>query len=396
MKSGMTHAMGWAVLAMAAALAGCNDPPAGAPPVAAVPHVQTAVPRVVAVRPAKPKALGPVTPAVIPISADEKEPEIRIRLGDEMDRPVTPAGKYPGRIDIYKMPDGKYVAINSVGLESYLPSVLAHEIGYAGWDIETYKAQAVASRTFALFQMLSGSADKLWDVTNSTSSQVYGSVSKDMAPALAKAQQAVTATRGFVLTATAGGLSGIFCTYFSASNGGASADVFEARGDPAIPNLPAQVTGDFENISPLAHFAWPKVTVSKADITRAIHAWGERNEDATLTGLGAIRSVAVARRNATTNRPVEFALTDDRGQTAGIRAEEFRLALLDDPAAPKPYSSFFDIQDGGSVIYLVNGHGYGHGIGMSQWGAQALALRGVKAGPILGYYYPHSTLTRAW
>jgi stage II sporulation protein D len=129
-----------------------------------------------------------------------------------------------------------------------------------------------------------------------------------------------------------------------------------------------------------------------------VKSWGERNGFAYLQRLGAIQTVTISKRNAVTGRPVEFTLTDVTGKTAPIRAEEFRLALLHDPegSAPKPLSSNFAVRDLGAGVELYNGRGYGHGIGMSQWGAQALALKGWEYGQILAFYYPSARLEQAW
>jgi len=117
-----------------------------------------------------------------------------------------------------------------------------------------------------------------------------------------------------------------------------------------------------------------------------------------LKGLDAVYSVVIGRRNAVTGRPTEIWVTDVRGHTVALRAEEFRLALVHDPKgrAPCPISSWFDIVDRGNAIVLANGRGFGHGIGMSQWGAQTMALEGRPASQILGYYYPGSMLVQAW
>ncbi len=114
--------------------------------------------------------------------------------------------------------------------------------------------------------------------------------------------------------------------------------------------------------------------------------------------MGPIRSVTISKRNAETGRPTEFLLTDIANHHVPIRAEEFRQSLIYDPIgeAPKPLSSFFDIQDAGASINLVNGRGHGHGIGMSQWGAQALALQGRTHTQILAFYYPGASLRELW
>ncbi len=392
-----------------ALLAGCQDsgmeetplihaPATSASPVA--PPARAPVePPTTPIRLEKPRVLGPLTPTLVAVQ-QMAEPTIRIKLTEESPTPpVIRKGAYRGRVDIVKvMPAGggaaRYVAVNTVPVEGYLQGVLAKEM-YGSWEPAAYRSQAIAARTFALYSLLTQamtSPNKQWDVSDDEGSQMYGGIAGETA----KARDAVAATRGQVLVLERNGQAGIFCARYSACSGGASQDPFEAWGDGSIPPLSGRVLGPIDNNCP--KFEWPAMTVSKADITRCMRSWGERNAFAHLLKLGEIRSVSIGKRNAVTGRPTELTLTDSAGRTAPIRAEEFRIALLTDPAgqAPKPPSSFFEIQDAGNAIVLAKGHGYGHGIGMSQWGAQALALQGRTHGQILGFYYPGATLRGLW
>jgi len=340
----------------------------------------------------KPKLLGPVIPAVIALPAGMKEPMIRVRLtGEESGIPSIQKSAYRGHIQNLKLPDGNWVAINVLPMDSYLMGVLSKEL-YGSWDPAAYRTQAIAARTFALFQILSGGPSKPWDVNNDESSQVYGGIAGETA----KSKAAVNATRGMVLTTTTSTASGIFCSFYSSCIGGASQDPAEAWGDPAIATLSARKIGPVDSECP--KYAWPAMLIPKVDITRCIKNWGEKNGFAYLQTLGSIQSVTISKRNPTTGRPTEFKLIDTAGKSAPIRAEEFRLALVYDPLAiaPKPFSSNFNIKDAGTSIEIYNGRGYGHGIGLSQWGAQALALKGWQTDKILAFYYPGAHIQKAW
>jgi stage II sporulation protein D len=271
--------------------------------------------------------------------------------------------------------------------------VLAKEL-YGSWQPETYMAQAIAARTYGLYQLAMGEGKgKAWDLANDESSQMYGGIAGETK----KSRDAVAATRGKVMLAEYRGKQGIFCAFYSACVGIASQDPWEAWGDASVGPLGARRVGDVDSISG-DKYNWSGVVLNKTDITRCVQAWGRRNEVPYLAGVSAIRNVAVWKRNAATGRPTEFLLTDAGGKQVPIRAEEFRLAMVYDPAgtATKPLSSHFDVQDAGETIVLVNGHGYGHGIGMSQWGAEAMARRGNTHVQILGFYYPGATLKQAW
>ena len=119
-----------------------------APPSAAVPAVPKAIVLV------KPPMLGPMGPNIVLLPARIGEPEIRVKLTAEQDRPPAIARNvYRGRIDIVHLADGKYVALNAVPLETYLQGVLAREL-LGSWNPAAFRAQAIAARTFALFEML--------------------------------------------------------------------------------------------------------------------------------------------------------------------------------------------------------------------------------------------------
>jgi stage II sporulation protein D len=146
-------------------------------------------------------------------------------------------------------------------------------------------------------------------------------------------------------------------------------------------------------------FNWDRdFAATQEDVTRCVRNWGARNNFPYLQALGNVVSVVISKRNLATRRPTELRLTDAGGKSAPIRAEEFRLALLNDPAgkAPKPYSSNFEIRAQGDTFVMYNGHGFGHGIGMSQWGAQNLALKGYTHTQILAFFYPGAGLQQMW
>ena len=341
----------------------------------------------------KPPMLGPMGPNMVLLPARIAEPEIRVKLTEPQDRPpVITRNGYRGRVEVVQLSDGKYIGINAVPLETYLQGVLAKEL-LGSWNPAAFRAQAIAARTFALFELLTEGRDKPWDVSDDQSSQMYGGIAGETA----KARAAVADTRGLVLTASAGGKTGIFCARYSACIGGASQDPFDAWGDPSVPPLAAQVTGKVDENSP--RFNWDREFVAtRAEVTRCVQNWGARNNFPYLQGLGTVVSVVINKRNPTTQRPTELLLTDAGGKSVPLRAEEFRLALMNDPAgkAPKPYSSNCEIRAQGDAFVMYNGHGYGHGIGLSQWGAQNLALKGYTHTQILAFFYPGAGLQQMW
>ncbi len=320
-----------------------------------------------------------------------------MRLTDAQDLPPAIAkGKYRGRIEVLRLTAGasagKYVAINTLPLDSYLQGVLAKEL-YGSWEPAAYRAQAIAARTFALYSMVTDGVGKQWDVNDDESSQMYGGIAGETA----KSKSAVADTHGEVLTAVVNGKTGIFCSRYSACIGGASQDPFDAWGDPSVGPLQARNVGNVD--ANCDKYQWNRDFVAtRADVTRCVKSWGERNGFAYLQAMGNITGINITKRNEETNRPTELTVTDASGKSAPIRAEEFRLALLTDPAgrAPKIFSSNCEIRAQGDTFVMYNGKGYGHGIGLSQWGAQNLAKEGKTSNEILGFFYPGAGLAQLW
>jgi stage II sporulation protein D len=340
----------------------------------------------------KPPVLGPVNPALVEVPAHLGEPMIRVCIGGERSSPVSiDPRNYRGTIQTYRLENGNYFTINRLPLETYLQGL--QEI-YPSWESATYRAQTIASRTFALYQILTGGRAHLWDVSASVSSQVYGGRRSETA----KARAAVAATRGQVLIATVGARTGIFCAFFSSCSGGATQDPADAWGDQTLGTLSAHRVGNWELAAGCPSFQWSDIAISKANVRQALANWGERNELASLTNLGPVAHVAIVKRNAATGRPSEIRITDSAGHSALMRAEEFRLALMQNPERTyaEPLSSNCDIRESVNAIVLCNGRGYGHGIGLSQWGAEGMARAGKSHQEILGLYYPGASLETLW
>ena len=366
--------------------------PAGTPipqnPVSIQPAQYPPVPAILP----KPSVLGAAYPAVIPLPARMAQPDIRVRITGELPSPPRiRSWLYRGRVEILHLADGKYVAVNVLPMEDYLAGVLSREL-YSNWLPAAYRAQAIAARTYALYQIKTFGLTHPWDVTGTQSSQVYGG--KDAETRVA--WQAVDATRGIVMYGRAHGITGLFCAYFSACNGGASQSADAAWGDHRVSTLQSRVFGSLDANCP--DFRWPVKFYSLWQITGAIHHWGLINNLDYLTDLGPITTVRISKTNPTTGRPMVITVTDAAGHVGKLRAEEFRLALLfdPDPDVRAPLSSFFHMRQVGTTVELTHGRGDGHGIGLSQWGAEALAGCGYSARYILNLYYSGNVLHKLW
>jgi len=239
--------------------------------------------------------------------------------------------------------------INQVNLEEYLYSVVGGEM-VASWPLEALKAQAVAARSYALHKQ-NQSASRLYDVKSTTASQVYKGIKSETPRTL----EAVNSTQGQVLTH--GGKA--ILAVFHSSSGGHTENVEDIWHRP-LPYLRGVV--DYDQTAPV--YQWEK-RVSSTEM-------GQR-----LGNLGTIRAVTPL-ETTPQGRILQLKVVGDRA-TKSISGNQFRKAL-------NLRSTLFQVNPNpqGFTIY---GRGFGHGVGLSQWGAYYLAQQGANYRQILGHYY---------
>lgn len=301
----------------------------------------------------------------------------------------------PGDLAFHVEDNGRtFDAVEHVNIEAYLPGVIAKEL-YPNWSLETFKAQAIAARSYALHERARRrTLGSHYDVVSTTQDQAYAGATRH-----ATAHEAVKATTGIVLT-----WSGeVLRAYYSSTVGGRAASAADTW--PVGPGfefntaqpIQAHTRGDEDKISP--RYRWT-VERSVTDVSQRLRAFGKDRSNS-IRNLGRVRSIRVKDRNAF-NRPVRFEIEDDRGKTYTLRAEDLRVAfnfsadaIAKVTARTRVYSSDIDVTLSGSTV-TVNGRGFGHGVGMSQFGAEALARAGWDASRILRYYYHGAELQRAY
>jgi stage II sporulation protein D len=134
-------------------------------------------------------------------------------------------------------------------------------------------------------------------------------------------------------------------------------------------------------------------------LTLRIAAWG-RSHGHPVGKLKAIRYLTVAHRNPF-GRPTVFVIEADAGPRYRLPAESFRVACnftaegLPD-RGPRLKSAFFEVVRRGEQIEFSDAHGFGHGVGLCQFGAQAMAEHGHDVMAILETYYPGALVERAY
>jgi stage II sporulation protein D len=296
---------------------------------------------------------------------------------------------YRGQFRLVPLGGNAFDVINDVNIDDYLKGVLAEEL-YLNWHDQTYQAQAIVARTYALYEKFTPRQTRAWDVWANTNSQVYGGMKAETA----RSRSAVEATSGIVVAYGPPGQEKIFKAYFSSCCGGITQSAMHAFGEPYTPALSEQYVGSLCSIS--MRYTWPPVVVGKKELTRRFGQWG-RNRGRPEQGMAEVRGIEIEQRNRF-GRPVRFTVTDAKGTRYSWMAEELRWAVnTQAPAGTTLNSSFVEniINDADSIRFL-GGHGLGHGVGMCQWCAQARAMTGMRHEDIVTAAYPGAKLKRAY
>lgn len=276
---------------------------------------------------------------------------------------------YRGWLRLLTGGKGTLDVVEYVDLEEYLYGVLPKEVG-AGWPAEALKAQAVISRTFALSQR-SDEKGVRFDLVNDVRSQVYGGLSAEAEPT----SRAVDDTRGQILIDKAGQPVEAF---FHSSCGGSTEKpgaVWARGGEGTTSDVYAALEEDYCSADPYRDWT---LSLSESSLRARLRKAGIR--------LGTIRQVEV-RRTSVSGRAEVIRVVSSKG-TRDIQGNRFRLAL--GPEALR--STRLDKVEKTRSGFRFTGHGWGHGVGLCQWGARGRAEGGQTYEQILKAYYPGARL----
>lgn len=304
---------------------------------------------------------------------------------------------YPGRLELVANTNranqylGSFDAINRVGMESYLPGVLSKEL-YPNWDLKAYRAQAIAARSYAMWEMnLPIRKASHFDLEASQASQAYiGDKASD------KARTAVADTAGKVLVYE----GRVLPAFYSSCSGGVGQDAVAAWPEKVddLGPLRGRVHGGWGQIS--SKFRWGPITRDRATLSKRIAAWGKVNKHP-IASLGQLASVSVTQANRV-GRPTKLSVTDNAGQRFDMNVEDLRMAT-NFPAGSLPKIKPADLAFSSHAVYAVSGNtvtitgqGFGHGVGLCQFGAQHMASTGNRHDKILGFYYPGAKIQKAY
>ena len=271
---------------------------------------------------------------------------------------------YRGWVELRKKRNGRILVINELDIEDYLKGVIASEIPN-DWEFEALKAQAVAARSYALYQKRSA-GNRSWHILATVSSQVYNGSSGERSNAV----RAVQETKGTVLVYQ----EKIIPAFFHSNCGGHTENAAELWGIDA----PYLKGVDCECQGIVANGSWEK-RVALSTVAQVMRRLGYR-----LSGISdmAIGGITPAGR-------VKEVAVRSAGRTTLVSGETLRAAL-GNTVIP---SVFFELElSEGEAVF--SGRGNGHGVGLCQWGAKEMAQRGYDYKAILSHYYPGAVLRK--
>jgi stage II sporulation protein D len=290
--------------------------------------------------------------------------------------------------------DSGILIVNHVGLEDYLRGVVPLELGERPRaERAALEAQAIAARSFTVTRLRAvrtGSArDRGYDLVPSTADQVYGGHGAEQPNASA----AVAATRGLVLRY---GDRVIIAPYSSACGGetAGAEEVWRSDGEPFLrpvsDRIPGREARYYCDIAP--RFYWER-TLTGDQLDAAVGRYLASYARVPSGGPGGVEGIRVASRTPT-GRVGDLELRTARG-TFTVRGNDARSVLRTGAGELLP-SSYFSVEtessSRGIARVVLRGNGFGHGVGLCQWGAIGRARAGQNARDILRTYFPGTTV----
>ena len=290
---------------------------------------------------------------------------------------------------VFRASPGGILVLNRVRIDEYLGGVVPLEIGARpAAESAAVQAQAVAARSYAYTHLDAGDP-RGYDVTATVADQVYGGV--DVESAIAN--RAIESTRGLVLK-YAGRV--VNAPYSSACGGqtAEASEVWRTADQPYLKRVSDRIPGSdrfYCDVAP--RFAWTR-TFDEAELVATVSRYLSTYVPVPGNDPGRPRKVAVASRTGS-GRVGALTITTDRGEFT-IRGNDIR-SVLRGPGGEILNSTYFSVdsseeRDGHLSRLTLRGGGYGHGIGMCQWGAIGRARAGQDFRSILATYYPGTTV----
>jgi stage II sporulation protein D len=338
-------------------------------------------------------------------AAQAESPRAVLLVPDDGTVFVIDGRAYGGAVEVRAASDG-VVVIEHVGLDDYLGGI--REVPFS-WPAETLRAQAVAARTYLAWSLNRGRAGAGrtygFDICASTACQVYRGSAGSAGPDGDRWHEAVAATAGEILVFGSAPAQ----TLYSSSAGSrtrANQDVFGGAAKPYLQPTDSPEAG----VTPYEEWRVDLPAVAFVRILeRAGYAVGSDVRHVTVVGPaegeGASRLVVETDQGRTSLNVADVRWLfnehgpklypgllpaprpDGRRWPQAVLSYTF-VAAFTPPATPAALHELLPVDDAGSTgrVTFV-GEGWGHGVGMSQWGAKAMGDEGASYVDILAHYY---------
>lgn len=276
--------------------------------------------------------------------------------------------RYRGALEL-RHKGGGLTAVNIVPVDDYLRSVVPEEMP-VDWPAEAIKAQSVAARSFALASC-GRHAGEGYDLCTTTHCQLYTGTAAEKSASNA----AIKATRGEVLTYGGKPIESLFHT----DSGGMTENSEDVWGSH-VPYLRAAKD------TPTKTMPWTK-TISRADLERKLAAKGH--------AIGKVRSLVLS--PLTIGRSAKDRTASGRVKTMTVKGTKGTATLSGTTwrSLLGLKSTLFDAKLTKDAVTFT-GYGSGHGLGISQWGAERMAAKGASYAEILHHYYTGTTLQQLY
>lgn len=269
---------------------------------------------------------------------------------------------YKGMLTVH-LQNKNFSIINYVEIEDYLGSLINSEVN-SKWNIELLKAQAVTARTFALFQMIKNKNNP-YDMKSTILDQVYDGYAR----VSVNSTRAALQTKGEILT-----FNGNVIKAFFHSCCGGQTDTTDFVWSEKAPYI--QSVKDPHCISN-SLCLW-EYKISENDLIKKLSS---------KMKFQTIRQIKVNNKSPA-SRIVDLSI-EGNPKNLTIRAEDLRQRL--------GYTNLKCTRFTANRIendFIFKGHGIGHGVGMCQLGAKAMADKGSNYKSILTFYFPTSRITK--
>ena len=271
--------------------------------------------------------------------------------------------RFRGVVDIIRTKSMKLLVINHIDIEDYLFGVLYHEMPH-DWPMQALMAQAVTARTYAVFRKEERKKED-YDLTNDQYSQMYGGKDAERF----RGKWAVEMTKGKVLEYD----NKILPCFYHSTCGGHTED------SSKIWTL---------ELKPLKGRSCPYCKEAPLYNWDAIFSYKQIQERLNNKKIKCkdVKNIREGKRDGS-GRLETVIITDKNGEI-NLPSEKFRLAL---GGSEFLKSTKFSIKKTKKGI-IFKGHGWGHGVGMCQWGAKGMSDKGYDYDKILDFYYPGAVI----